>query len=629
MIMANTLNIGIVAHIDAGKTTLTEHILFESGVVRAKGRVDHASTVTDDLEVERKRGITIKEKTVSFNWGGIKINLLDTPGHADFLGEVVRAFNVLDMAVLVISAKESVQPQTVAIYNLLTSIDLPVVIFINKLDRVGADVERVRKDIAALGVKHIIMRVADENLSIKKHWSENAGYIEDNLLTLSEFDDDIIDRFESGQTIDETIYRFAAVGKIVPVYMGAALHGIGVRDFLDELVRIHQHASILPQDAPASAIVYKINFNERRERKIYFRMYAGTIKLREKYGIVQKPDSLDIQIKTLETLNGAKLVVTDHVSAGEIGILTNVDGLQAGDIIGVRCDSIRTVTEVKPIFSAGINPVNSADKRRLLDALSEMNLEDGQLDFTIDDKSQITIKLFGEIQKEFIKTQLRDKYGIDTEFSNTKTIFKETPVGAGKSGFGLVEFIVEPLPKGTGVSYEYNRNVGITGGLTKSMHAAVEESALASLIPGKLMVEERGKLVPFFTGAHGWEVTDIRIIFEACNMPGGPRPSPGEFSGVTPYALREAIQNAGTRILEPIYCYEIVIHAEFCGKTASEIQNHNGNVASIEDNGAYVKLSGKLPARMYQEFLLKFQTITKNMGSFDTIRVEYEPYDGE
>jgi len=628
--MANILNIGIVAHIDAGKTTLTEHILFESGVIRSKGRVDHASAVTDDLAVERRRGITIKEKTVSFNWNGIKINLLDTPGHADFLGEVVRAFHVLDMAVLVISAKESVQPQTVAIYNLLKSIGLPVVIFINKLDRAGADAERVRKDIAALGAKHIMMRSADESLSIG-HWSKNPGYAEDNLLNLLEFDDGIIARFESGQMIDDAIYRLAADGKVVPVFMGVALHGIGVRDLLDELVHIQRHIRILPQDAPASAIVYKINFNERRERKIYFRMYSGAIRVREKYGVEQKPDNPEIQIKSLETIEGAKLASTDHVPAGEIGVLTNVDGLRVGDIIGTRCDGIRTVAEAKPIFSAGVAPANRADRQRLLEALFEMNLEDGQLDFAIDEKSQITIKLFGEIQKEFIATQLRDKYGIEAKFSETRTIFKETPIGTGKSDPGFLEFRVEPLPRGTGVRYEYNRAVGITGGLTRQMHAAVEESALASLMPGALLVADSvaGEGVPFAPGAHGFEVVDIRVIFEACNMPGGPRPSAGEFGGDAPWALKRAICDAGTQVLEPIYYYEIVVQAQVCGKTASEISNHCGSVASIEDNGAYVKLSGKLPARMHQEFLRAFQPLTKNMGTFDTIRVEYEPYDGQ
>ena len=629
--MANTLNIGIVAHIDAGKTTLTEHILFESGVTRTKGRVDSASTVTDDLAVERQRGITIKEKTVSFHWGGIKINLFDTPGHADFLCEVVRAFQVLDLAVLVISAKESVQPQTVAIHNMLKNIGLPVVIFINKLDRAGADVKRVREDLAALGVRHIMMRHADESLAIS-HWSGNLEFTEDNLLTLSEFDDDIIDRFESGKTIDEiddTIYKLVAESRIVPVFMGVALQGVGVRDFLDELVKIYRHIDVLPHDAPASAIVYKINFNERRERKIYFRMYAGVIRVREKYAIEQKPDEPEIQIKALETINGARLAAVSEVSAGEVGVLTNVDGIQVGDIIGVRCDQIRTIAEVIPIFSAVVNPAKRADRRRLLDALSEMTIEDGQLDFGIDDKSQITIKLFGEIQKEFLKTQLQDKYGIDAEFSETQTIFRETPSGVGRSDPGFLEFAVEPLPRGSGVRYEYNRSVGITGGLTKQMYAAVEESAMASLIPGKLLVESDGGGVPFRTGMHGWEVVDIRVIFDACNMPTGPRPSAGAFRGEAPWALKQAIHNAGTQILEPIYCYEIVVHSELCGKTISEIETHSGNVASIEDNGAYVKLSGRLPARMSQEFMRRFQTLTKNMGSFDTVRVDYEPYNGE
>ncbi|MCL2285744.1 MAG: TetM/TetW/TetO/TetS family tetracycline resistance ribosomal protection protein [Firmicutes bacterium] len=620
--MASALNIGIVAHIDAGKTTLTEHILFESGITRVKGRVDHASTVTDDLAIERKRGITIKEKTVSFRWGGIKINLFDTPGHADFLCEVARAFRVLDMAVLVISAKEGIQPQTVAIYNMLTNMGLPVVIFINKLDRVGADVKRVREEITALGAKHVMMQFADEALSIT-HWSNNAEYTEDNLLTLLEFDTDVIERYENGYEIDDVIYKLAADSKIIPVFMGVALQGIGVKELLDELVNIYRHTQTLLMDIPASAIVYKIHFNDRRERKIYFRMYAGTIEIREKYTIEQKPDSPEIQIKSLETLNGAKLDRVARVSSGEIGVLTNVDSLRVGDVIGIHCNNIRTVDEVKPIFSADIFPVKSADRQRLLDALSEMHLEDGQLGFAINSKSIISLNLFGEIQKEFIKTQLQDKYGVDVEFSDTRTNFKETPAGIGKADTGFLTFIVEPLQQGTGARYEYNRSVGITGGLTKSMHTAVEESALASLIPGALMVEENGVVLPFRPGVHGWEVTDIRIIFDACSESA----APGEFRAETPYAIRQALWDAGTIILEPIYCCEIVVQAELCGKTINEIENNFGSIASVQENGAYMNISGKLPARMYHEFIRKLQTLTKNMGSFDILRVDYEPYE--
>jgi ribosomal protection tetracycline resistance protein len=336
--------------------------------------------------------------------------------------------------------------------------------------------------------------------------------------------------------------------------------------------------------------------------------------------VAEKPDQAEIQIKTLETISGAKLAATDHVSSGEIGVLTNTDGLQAGDIIGVYCDGIRTAAKAEPIFTAGIAPVNRADKGRLLDALLEINLEDGQLNFT-KSESQITLRLFGEIQKEFIKTQLRDKYGVETEFSETRTIFKEIPAGIGKSDTGLVAFIVEPLPQGTGVRYESNRRTGLAG-ITKEMRAAIEEGAFASLIPGAVIIpSSTGEGVPLPTGVHGWEVTDIRIIFDDC---GGFVPA-SQFKIEAACAVGDAVRDAGTRILEPIYYYEIIIHAEFCSRTVNEIANYEGSVAAIEDNGAYLKLSGKLPARTSQAFMLQFQSITKNMGSFDTLRVEYEP----
>jgi ribosomal protection tetracycline resistance protein len=622
--MTKIINIGIVAHIDAGKTTLTEHILFESGITRTKGRVDHASTVTDDLAVERRRGITVKEKTVTFQWGDTKINLLDTPGHADFLCEVVRAFHVLDAAVLVISAKESVQPQTVAIYNLLAGIGLPVVIFINKLDRIGADAERVSEDIAALGIKHIMMRWADENINIK-HWRENVGYTEDNLLTLSEFDDGIIERFDEGQDVDDTVYRLAAEGKVIPVYMGVALHGIGIKDLLDALVSIQPRIPMLPQNAPVSAIIYKIQFNERGERKIYFRMYGGTLNVRDKIGVAQKPDVPPIQIKSLETPEGAKLVITSQVSVGEIGVITNVDGLFVGDILGEKWAGMRTVTEVKPIFTADIAPAKSADKARFLEAMMQMNLEDKNLNIMMNETGA-SIHLFGEIQKEIVKTLLAEKYGIETVFSETKTIYMETPSGSGKSEEdGLVGFTVEPLPTGSGVKYETRRTIGHTGGLTQQRLDAVERAALDSLVPGIIMERgARGDVAPFRPGRWGWEVTDIRIIFDVCNLPPGQQqPSAGVFYHETPYALRQAIRNAGSQLLEPVYVYEIVAEGELCGKITNEITMHNGTISAIEESGVHVKINGKIPARFSHGFLIQFQSLTKNMASFDVLRVEF------
>jgi ribosomal protection tetracycline resistance protein len=307
-------------------------------------------------------------------------------------------------------------------------------------------------------------------------------------------------------------------------------------------------------------------------------------------------------------------------------VLTNVDGLFVGDILGERCGGMRTVAEIKPIFTAEVTPVKSADKRRFQEAMAEMDLEDKNLNITVNN-AVATIHLFGEIQKEFIKTLLSDKYGIETEFTPTKTIYKEAPLTVARAGEGsdLVGFRVEPLPKGSGVQYVFDRAVGHTGGLTQSRLDAVEKAALAGLVPGALIVVEGGETVPFRPGVYGWEVTDIRVTFDYCMLPPGQQqPTPGVFHGETPYMLRRAIRNAGVQLLEPIYVYEIVVHAELCGKITNVISAHHGGITSIGERGVHVRINGKLPARSSQEFLIEFQSLTRNMGSFDIVQIEYE-----
>ena len=608
-----TINIGIVAHIDAGKTTLTEHILYESGVIKAKGRVDHANTVTDDLDAERKRGITIREKTVSFMWNDTKINLLDTPGHSDFLSEVVRAFQVLDIAILVISAKEGVQAQTIAIYNMLAKIGIPVVIFINKLDRIGADVENVRKEISkVLGAAHVMMRSADEAHNIS-HWQTNSLYVEENLLALMEFDSNIIETYYAGHTdIDAQIYRLAQQNKLCPVFMGIATVGIGVRDLMDEICKM-RHTDMAVLAGTPSAIVYKVDITEKRVKKAYFRMYRGAINQK---GRGQVWDT-EIQVPRLETMQGAKLVPADRVVAGDIGVLTNAD-VVVGDIIGVKCDEIIEIPAAKPIFMVGISPANPAQRRELLHALSEMSMQDNQLDCTINkDTNEISLRIYGDIQKEFIRTLLLDKYGLPVEFTPTLTVFKETPAATGtaeryigeKSNFHQyysagVKLVVEPLAGGEGIRYQ---SAVSYGDLTKSFQNGVEEGVMQGLK----------------YGPRGWEVTDASVTlagfdFDSVNS------TPSDYRKLAAEVLLLALEEAGTQLLEPVYYYEIIIPADMCGKVVSDIEALRGMVSSIDNHGDYLKLHGKLPSDTYQSFMERFVPAVKNMGVFDVVRTEYE-----
>ena len=612
-----TINIGIVAHIDAGKTTLTEHILYESGVIKSKGRVDHANTVTDDLDVERKRGITIREKTVSFMWNGTKINLLDTPGHSDFLSEVVRAVQVLDIAILVVSAKEGVQAQTIAIYNMLAKIGIPVVIFINKLDRIGADVEVVRHEIGkVLGVPHVMMRCTDEAYNIS-HWQTNAEYEEENLLTLMEFDSNIIESYYAGyRDIDSHIYRLAQEKKLCPVFMGIATAGIGVRELMDELCKM-RHVDPATLAGAASAIVYKVDITDKRVKKIYFRMYRGAVNQRGK----DQQSDMEIQVPMLETMVGAKLVSTNRVVAGDIGVLTNA-GLTVGDIIGERCDAIIEIPAIKPIFMVGIHPTVPVQRRELLHALSEMNMQDNQMDCTINsDTNEISLRIYGDIQKEFIRSLLQDKYGIAAEFTPTITIFKETPVSFGaaerrigeKSNFHQyhragVKLVVEPLARGEGIRYQ---SAVSFGDLMKSFQNGTEEGVMSGLK----------------RGPRGWEVTDASVTFAGFDFD-SVTSTPKDFRNLAEEILHLALEEAGTQLLEPVYHYEIIIPADLCGKVVSDIEALRGIVSSIENHGEYLKMRGKLPSDTYQSFMERFVPAVKNMGVFDVISTEYEPYKG-
>ena len=623
-----TINIGIVAHIDAGKTTLTEHILYESGIIKAKGRVDHANTVTDDLEAERKRGITIREKTVSFVWNGTKVNLLDTPGHSDFFSEVVRAFQVLDLAILVISAKEGVQAQTIAIYNMLEKIGIPVVIFINKLDRIGADVARVRQEIGkVLGVAHVMMRHADEAHNIS-HWQTNPEYVEENLLALMEFDGNIIDAYYAGQKdIDGHIYQLARKNKLCPVFMGIATAGIGVRELMDEICKMADPAA--PAGEP-SAIVYKVDITDKHVKKTYFRMYRGAINQK---GKDQEWDT-EIQVPRLETMVGAKLVPTNRVVAGDIGVLTNAN-LKVGDIIGVKCDEIIEIPAAVPIFMVGIRPAIPAQRRELLHALSEMSMQDTQMDCTINsDTNEISLRIYGDIQKEFIRGVLLDKYGIQVEFTPTITVFKETPVASGMAEKYIgdrgnchkasanhhcftncggcnfhragVKLIIEPLARGEGVRYQTAVSFG---DVTKSFQNGVEEGVMQGLK----------------RGLYGWGLTDIAVTFAGFDFD-SVTSTPKDFRNLAAQVLSLALKEAGTQLLEPVYYYEIIVPADLCGKVVSDIEALRGAVDSIENHGDYLKMHGKLPSDTYQSFMERFVPAVKNMGVFDVVRTEYEPY---
>jgi ribosomal protection tetracycline resistance protein len=614
------INIGIVAHIDAGKTTLTENILYESGVIRHKGRVDDGSTTTDCLEMEKSKGITIKETTISFYWKGIKINLFDTPGHADFFPEVARALQVLDAAILVISAKEGIQSQTVVIYNNLKKLNIPIIVYINKLDRVGADVEKVCEDIKKVLNAHYVLlqEVVYNESNIELYdWSRNSKLIDDNILTISEFSPQILDVYEQKNTtlfnlVEKEIKTNFLKGNIMPIFQGSAIKGIGVTDLMDHLIQIVD-SKLIDKDDNLSAIVYKVVIDKKQNKKIYFRIYSGEVKVLEAINIERNNTSYII--KNLEMISNGKMEKTNKISAGDIGILSNVSDIKVGDILGSRCQWIKKIPKFSPILTCSVTPLIPEKRHELITALLELMEEDPNLECEIvPDTNEITVKIFGDIQKEFLKEQLLSRYGICAQFNSMSTIYKETPrnkseyiinMGEDRNPFNASIYLkVIPTEEGSGFEYESQVSYGY---LNKSFQNAVREGVVNGLK----------------NGLKGWNVTDMKVIFYRAYYD-SVTSTPADFRKLAPIVLKHALKEVGTFLLEPILEYEIVVPEENCGRVICDIETMGGAVSDIITSSTTIKLYGKVPLETSKDFKKILASYTKGKGTFTVNNVSYK-----
>ncbi len=297
-----TLNLGIVAHVDAGKTTLTERLLYDTGVIRHIGRVDHGDTTTDTDALERERGITIRSAVVTFTLGDVKVNLIDTPGHSDFVAEVERALSVLDGAVLVVSAVEGVQAQTRVLIRILERLRIPFLIFVNKVDRVGAAEEETLTSIRdALAGEAVALNTARQlgTRTVTVEPRHGSALAEELVVRLADYDDGMLARYvEEGDSVAEseavaTLSRLTALGRLHPVYFGSAVTGVGVGDLVDGLVR-HlppKHPDIAH---PLHATVFKIERSRAGHRVAYARLHSGTLAARDQIGYFHRGPAGDV-----------------------------------------------------------------------------------------------------------------------------------------------------------------------------------------------------------------------------------------------------------------------------------------------------------------------------------------------
>ncbi|PEJ67054.1 elongation factor G [Bacillus wiedmannii] len=609
-----TINIGIVAHVDAGKTSLTERILYETNVIKEIGRVDSGNTQTDSMELERQRGITIKASVVSFCINDLKVNVIDTPGHADFIAEVERSFRVLDGAILVISAVEGVQAQTKILMRTLQKLNIPTIIFVNKIDRSGANTEKVVKQI-----KKILSNETFPFYSARNEGTKDAHIIAyksygDCMELLASYNESLLASYVNDEIVQDVLLREELEKQIqqasvYPIFFGSAMTGIGVTELLEKLpALIPTHKSA--QDETLSGVVFKIERESSGEKIAYVRVFSGCLHVR-KYVDIQRGEALKHKekIKKICLFDNGDVVQSSIVPSGEFCKIWGLNDVKIGDIIGERTDYIKDIHFAEPQMEAAIEALPKERIHDLYAALMELCEEDPLIKVWKDNvHNELYIRLFGEVQKEVIEVTLFEKYNLQVTFSNTRVVCIEKPIGVGNSievmgektnpFYATIGFKIERGELYSGISY----NLGVElGSLPLAFHKAIEDTVFQTLKQG----------------LYGWEVTDIIVTLTHTGY-ASPVTTASDFRNLTPLVLMDALKQAEACVYEPVNEFELTVPEHAISTAMYRLAAISANFSEPIFNNDSYHLTGSLPVAKTENFKRMVHAFTEGEGIFTT-----------
>jgi ribosomal protection tetracycline resistance protein len=623
------LNLGILAHVDAGKTSLTERLLHTAGIIDRVGSVDDGDTQTDSMALERRRGITIKSAVVSFPIGDRIVNLIDTPGHPDFIAEVERVLSVLDGAVLVVSAVEGVQAQTRILLRVLHRLRIPTLIFVNKVDRGGARYDDLLADISAKLSPAIVPMgfVAGLGTRAARAVLFGPGDVE-FVERLVELDDDLTAAYLSSpeppyHRARATLADRSRRGLVHPVFFGSAITGTGVDALVEGITSLLPVAACDP-DAPVSGTVFKVERGPAGEKIAYVRMHAGTLRVRDRL-----PNG-DDKVTAIAVFADGASVSRPSVSAGSIAKLWGLNGIRIGDAIGSSSGAAQRNFS-PPTLETVVLPARSGERGTLRAALDQLAEQDPLIDVRQDEiRREITVSLYGEVQKEVIQATLAEEFGLDVGFRETTTINVERVVGAGAA----VEFMhdaanpflatvglrIEPGPVDSGVQYRLGVELG---SMPYAFMKAVEDTVRETLSQG----------------LHGWQVIDCVVTMTHSGY--APRQSHmhatfdktmsstgADFRGLTPLVLMSALRRAGTRVHEPFHRYQLEIPTEaFAAVLPILVRLRAAPLMSTVRGRTHV-LSGHIPAAEVHGLDRRLPSLTSGEGVLESGFDHYRPVDG-
>ena len=661
-------NIGIIAHIDAGKTTTTERMLYYSGTVHKMGTVDEGTTVTDWMEDEQNRGITIVSAAITCSWKDHQINIVDTPGHVDFTAEVERSLRVLDGAIGVFCAVGGVEAQSETVWRQANKYKIPRIAFINKMDRVGANFDNVLQTMKKMlnanpvaltipwgaensfcGIVDILAQKAftyDSELGdvvvekeIPEDLKEKAdSYYDEIIDKLADFDDSIIEKYSEGnlaiEDLKKSIRQATLQGKIVPVFCGAALRNKGIQSVLDAIIDYLPSPQDVPpavginpknnqsikcsfDDKTLSALAFKTTF-DKHGSITYARIYSGVLNAGTQiYNSTRKKVE---RINRLAYIHGRSLQKCEKANAGDIVGIIGLKYTSTGDTI---CDKknpvlLEEIAFPETVISKAIEPKVTADKDRLVEALEILSKDDPTFQHIVDEESgQILISGMGELHLDIIYSRIQKEHKIATSLGKPRVSYRETIKSKAQgeirlqkqiNGKDLFAYLLIQLEPHTGETIKIENHIA-PGEIPKIYNAAIEEGLKAALTSGSLA---------------GYPLINLKATI----LKGEAHPTNSSemaFTRAAFEAVREAVAEAGEVLLEPIMRFQLQIPIANMGDIINDLNCRRAEILTMEQHGEIQCITGKVPLSEMFGYSNSVRGLTQGRGSYTMEPLEYAP----
>lgn len=591
----NQLVVGILAHVDAGKTTLAEGILYHTGSIRKVGRVDHQDAFLDTYALEKERGITIFSKQAGFTLKEKKIALLDTPGHVDFSAEMERTLSVLDYAILVISGADGVQGHVQTLWKLLKEYEIPVFIFINKMDQDGTDKEQLLLELQNRLDKGCV------DFTFSKEC--NAEFLEE----LAVCNDQVLAKYlDYGEVSTVDIQDMIGKREVFPCYFGSALKLQGIKEFLEGL---DLYTKCPKYEDEFGARVFKISRDEKGNRLTHLKVTGGTLKVKQ----IIKGKDWEEKADQIRVYDGAGFLSANEVQAGSVCAVTGLSHTFAGECLGI--EQVGKEPVLTPVLTYEIQLPQGCDIHNMLKKLRELEEEEPLLHILWNEKlGEIHAQVMGEVQIEILKSMIQQRFGVSVEFGSGSIVYKET-ILEGVEGIGHFEplrhyaevhLLLEPLERGSGLEFHLECSEDI---LDKNWQRLIlthlEEKSHKGVLTGS-------------------EITDMKITLIA-GKAHTKHTEGGDFRQATYRAVRQGLKKAKSILLEPVYEYRLEVPQDTIGRAMTDIQKMYGSFEPLKNQGEMCILTGEAPVVTMRGYQREVISYTRGAGRLFCTLKGYEP----